>query len=366
MELHEVKSLRERRFGLTPKTAIRDASGAREFIHRVGFCFTRTEKELLLPSFLGAVILSSPEPVAKTAVKAASKSKKPTAPRTGEDIILPLLREKSVFEGRLLRDRSTLVSSPFLPYFYALVGEGAGTATTVPDPIQADDGDGAARASEDTIAGSDGDAEPVIENGQNGQNGESGAVAEKKKPAPKKKPAAKKKSAASKKAGGGAAPQTPAAAGAVEAAVHEILAAEGPTGARTLATKFVKSTGLGEEALNDAVKRLESRLRVATIDHTDSEGPVYDTFERFRPDAVREGKKLPRLEAAMRILGRYFETVIAAESSHVAEVFGGIFTPEELPDLLKALEERKEVDPDTRLVKGKTFWVCREAAWGDL
>ena len=56
----------------------------------------------------------------------------------------------------------------------------------------------------------------------------------------------------------------------------------------------------------------------------------------------------------------------AAPFGSLADVFSGVFSAEELPDLLTALEERKEVDPDTRLVPGKTFWVCREAAWGDL
>jgi len=366
MEFHEVKSLRERRFGLTPKTAIRDASGAREFIHRVGFCFTRADSALLLPSFLGAVVLT-PEPAAKVPgpvpAKASAKSKRPAAPRSGEDIVLPLLREKSVFEGRLLRDRSTLVSSPFLPYFYALVGESAGAGVAAPEPPTSE----AETPPEDdeAIAGDDAekDEEPAPV-AASATKKTKGAAAKKTPAAAKKKAPAKKKAAAA--AAGGAAPPVEGTPAAVEAAVHKILETDGPTGARTLATKFTKATGLAEEAMNDAVRRLESRLRVATIDHSDSDGPVYDTFERFRPDAVREGKKLPRLEAAMRILGRYFETVIAAEASHVADVFGSIFSADELPELLKALEERKEVDPDTQLVRGKTYWVCREAAWGDL
>jgi hypothetical protein len=361
MEFHEVKSLRERRFGLTPKTAIRDASGAREFIHRVGFCFTGKASGLLLPSFLGAVVLS-PEPVAKVAARPGSKAaKRPPAPRTGEDIILPLLREKSVFEGRLLRDRNTLVSSPFLPYFYALVGEAGGTeagAPGDPPPDEETEDDGAPVGDEGVdLAEGEADAE--------GDGDEAtapkAAPAAKKKAAAKKKPSAKKPKAKKKTE----APAT-GASDSPEATLHALLAAEGPTGARTLAVKFSKATGLDDGAMNDAVRRLESRLRVATIDHSDSDGPVYDTFERFRPDAVREGRKLPRLEAAMRVLGRYFETVVAAEASHVADVFGGVFSSEEIPELLKALEERKEVDPDTQIVPGKTYWVCREAAWGDL
>ncbi len=348
MEFHEVKSLRERRFGLTPKTAIRDASGAREFIHRVGFCFTWAEDGLLLPSFMEAVLLPK-EPIAAAPAKAvAAKPKRPPAPRSGEEIILPLLREKSVFEGRLLRERRTLISSPFLPYFYALVGEGS-PAAEPPGPAPAPEPEPAAAALPD------GDGALAAK--------PAGKAARKAKAPAKPKTAAP--AAAKKKKKDSAPPPPPAGDGGASEA-YVILEREGPLGARSLASKYEKETGRGEDELNAALRRLESRLRVATIDVAADEGPVYDTFERFRPDAVREGKKLTRVEAAMRILGRYFETAIAAETSQVANVFGDIFPPSELPDLLKTLEERKEVDPDTRLVAGRTYWICREAAWGDL
>src|SRR5262249_27015288 len=147
------------------------------------------------------------------------------------------------------------------------------------------------------------------------------------------KPPSKSKASAAAAAAPAPAPAPAGAADTSDSALFKIIESEGPIGAKSLKAKFAKQSGLSEKELGPPLTRLAASLGVAAVDRDDEEGAIHDTFEPFRPAAGREGKKLARLEAAMRVLGRYFETVVAAEEAHVERVFSGIFSKVELPDL---------------------------------
>jgi hypothetical protein len=113
-ELHE---LRRRQWRLDGR-GLRTLEDAREFMETVGMCLLYpTKPEVLAPTFLGAYAATDDGlPVAKQAF---------TDPRARDatDLMVRLLREKTVFEANVFGDAGFLVSAAAFPYLYGIVGD---------------------------------------------------------------------------------------------------------------------------------------------------------------------------------------------------------------------------------------------------
>jgi hypothetical protein len=113
-ELHE---LRRRQWRLDGR-GMRTLEEAREFMETVGMCLLYpTKPAVLAPTFLGAYAGTDEGlPVARQAFA------DPRA-REATDLMVRLLREKSVFEASVFGDAGFLVSATAFPYLYGMVGD---------------------------------------------------------------------------------------------------------------------------------------------------------------------------------------------------------------------------------------------------
>lgn len=114
----ELQQLRQQKWRLHGNP-IRTIEAARAFLEDVGFCFMYPQRPpLLVPTFIGAFFGSDDRlPEWQHAFK---------DPRTAQatELMVRLLREKTVFEANLLEENNGfLVAASVFPYFYALVGE---------------------------------------------------------------------------------------------------------------------------------------------------------------------------------------------------------------------------------------------------
>ena len=97
---------------------LRSAEDAREFLESVGFCLMYPVKPaVLLPTLIGACVGSE-----------AGLPLRPQAfdnprARQAEELVLGLLRERTVFETNLFGETPMLLAASVLPYCYALVGD---------------------------------------------------------------------------------------------------------------------------------------------------------------------------------------------------------------------------------------------------
>ena len=114
----ELQQLRREKWRLDGK-AIQTIESARAFLEDVGFCFMYPQRPpLLVPTFIGAFVgWEDRLPEWQHAFK---------DPRTAQatELMVRLLREKTVFEANLLEENNGfLVAASVFPYFYALMGE---------------------------------------------------------------------------------------------------------------------------------------------------------------------------------------------------------------------------------------------------
>ena len=114
----ELQQLRREKWRLDGKP-IRTIEDARAFLEDVGFCFMYPQRPVLLvPTFIGAFVGS-----ADRLPEWQHAFKDPRAAQATE-LMVRLLREKTVFEANLLEENNGfLVAASVFPYFYALMGE---------------------------------------------------------------------------------------------------------------------------------------------------------------------------------------------------------------------------------------------------
>jgi hypothetical protein len=114
----ELQQLRREKWRLDGKP-IQTIEAARGFLEDVGMCFMYPQRAaLLVPTFVGAFVGSDDRlPEWQHAFK------DPRAAQATE-LMVRLLREKTVFEANLLEENNGfLVAASVFPYFYALMGE---------------------------------------------------------------------------------------------------------------------------------------------------------------------------------------------------------------------------------------------------
>lgn len=110
----EIETLRDQTFQRTPKTRVTTMGQARKFINRMGFCFAFTAKNSELPCLWHA----------------ACGERKPVYPEhTHSDPHIglvwqakdDLVADRSIYYGKALKNRPTMISLEFFPCFYRLL-----------------------------------------------------------------------------------------------------------------------------------------------------------------------------------------------------------------------------------------------------
>ncbi len=110
----EIETLRDQTFQRTPQTRVRTMAQARKFVNRVGFCFAFTAKNSELPCLWHA----------------ACGERKPVYPEhTHSDPYVGLVwqakddlaADRSIYYGKALKNRPTMISLEFFPCFYRLL-----------------------------------------------------------------------------------------------------------------------------------------------------------------------------------------------------------------------------------------------------
>jgi hypothetical protein len=105
--------------------------------------------------------------------------------------------------------------------------------------------------------------------------------------------------------------------------------------------------GISESALARALHELWAKLRIVRVKLLDRslESPLWDALHRVAPQLVNRGAHLSQAEALSALIGRYLETVIAAEQREIEEFFGHIATRSKALDVVRALTAAREIEP---------------------
>jgi hypothetical protein len=105
--------------------------------------------------------------------------------------------------------------------------------------------------------------------------------------------------------------------------------------------------GISEAALSRALHELWAKLRIVRVKLLDrsSESPLWDVLHRVARPLVNRGAHLSQAEALSALIGRYLETVVAAEQREIEEFFGHIATRSKALDVVRALTAAREVEP---------------------
>lgn len=104
--------------------------------------------------------------------------------------------------------------------------------------------------------------------------------------------------------------------------IYEFLRAEGRCSTWTLRRRFVAHAD-GGAAFQRALRALQERCLIAKVAEQEDGGFafIWDTFDRWMPDAVRRAAGITSGQAAGAVLERYLRTVGAAPVRAVQELF---------------------------------------------
>ncbi len=104
--------------------------------------------------------------------------------------------------------------------------------------------------------------------------------------------------------------------------IYEHVHAHGPCSTWVLRTHFVPRGGRGT-AFHRAMADLQGRFLISKVAESErgSYSFIWDTFERWLPQAVRGAASVTALRAAAAILDRYLRTTGAAPADQVAHLF---------------------------------------------
>ena len=120
--------------------------------------------------------------------------------------------------------------------------------------------------------------------------------------------------------------------------IYEYLRVHGTCSTWTLRRQFVRSGGVGS-AFHRALADLQSHLLIGKV--AESDGGTYsfiwDTFDRWLPQSIRNAGRITGPQAAAHILARYLQTTGAIPASQIARLFD--WPPPLLADAERALTE---------------------------
>lgn len=101
---------------------------------------------------------------------------------------------------------------------------------------------------------------------------------------------------------------------------------------------------ISESALLRALHGLWEKLRIARVQVFEAGSPRWDVLYRVAPQAVNRGAHLSHAEALSALIGRYLETVIAAEPQEVEAFFGHITSRSRAAEVVRALIAAREIE----------------------
>lgn len=103
---------------------------------------------------------------------------------------------------------------------------------------------------------------------------------------------------------------------------------------------------ISEAALARTLHELWAKLRIVRVDMLDRtlSSPRWNVLYRVAPPLVNRGAHLSQAEALSALIGRYLETVVAAELREIEEFFGYIATRSKSSEIVRALTTARELE----------------------
>jgi len=90
-------------------------------------------------------------------------------------------------------------------------------------------------------------------------------------------------------------------------------------------------------ALDRALNELWSILKITRVNYTESEGAYWDLLYRWSPETVKEGAQLSLPEAISGLLGKYLESVVAADQEEIEQFFLNLVSRTKIREAINAL-----------------------------
>jgi hypothetical protein len=97
------------------------------------------------------------------------------------------------------------------------------------------------------------------------------------------------------------------------------------------------SRELTTAALDRVLNELWSILKITRVDYHEDEGAYWDLLYRWSPEAVKEGIQLSLPEAISALLGKYLETVVAADQEEIEQFFSHLVSRSRIREAINAL-----------------------------
>ncbi|HEY1657276.1 MAG TPA: hypothetical protein VGG14_02945 [Candidatus Sulfotelmatobacter sp.] len=122
----------------------------------------------------------------------------------------------------------------------------------------------------------------------------------------------------------------------------ELIRQEGPI------SKLKLQEGLGgsisRAVLDKALAELWSKLRITRVDYNATEGSIWDLLYRWAPDAVKQGVGISVPEALSALVTKYLDSVVAADSNELENLFGKFVARSRIKEAVNALLAARELN----------------------
>ena len=100
---------------------------------------------------------------------------------------------------------------------------------------------------------------------------------------------------------------------------------------------------LTTSALDRALNELWSILKITRVNYSESEGAFWDLLYRWAPKMVKEGTELSLQEAISGLLGKYLDTVVAAEQEEIEQFLSQMVSRARIRETLHALQAARQL-----------------------
>jgi hypothetical protein len=120
----------------------------------------------------------------------------------------------------------------------------------------------------------------------------------------------------------------------------ELICSDGPISKQKMREALGGSISL--PALDKALGELWSKLRIARVDYSASEGSSWDVLYRWAPEAVRQGVGLSVAQALSALLSKYLDCVVAVEQPELESLFSNFVPQSKMKDAVNALLGARE------------------------
>jgi len=120
----------------------------------------------------------------------------------------------------------------------------------------------------------------------------------------------------------------------------ELISRAGPISKQKMREALGGSVSL--PALDKALGELWSKMRVARVDYSASEGSSWDLLSRWAPEVVKEGIGLSVAQALSALLSKYLDCVVAVEQGELESLFSNFVPRSKMKDAVNALLAARE------------------------